>query len=183
MEDKEILELFNVRNEQAISETADKYGNYCYSISYNILANAEDCEECINDTYMKAWQSIPPDYPHIFSAYLGKITRNLSLDKYRHKYAKKRGSTTVNIVFEELENCISETKSIVDEVELTELINNFLKTLSDDKCKIFVRRYWYFNSVKEIAEFYDISESRVKMTLSRTREKFRKYLEKAEVSL
>ena len=173
MEDKEILELFNARNQQAISKTADKYGNYCYSISFNILANAEDSEECVNDTYMKAWQSIPPDYPHIFSAYLGKITRNLSLDKYRHKYAKKRGNATVNVVFEELENCISETKSIVDEIELTELINNFLKTLSDDKCRIFVRRYWYADSVTELAAMTNGSANRISVRLFRLREKLR----------
>ena len=183
MDDKSIIELFNQRNQQAINETAEKYGNYCYSISYNILANAEDSEECVNDTYMKAWQTIPPEYPHIFSAFLAKITRNLSLDKYRRKYAAKRGKTTASIVFEELENCVADTKNSIDEVELTELINSFLKTLSDDKRKIFVKRYWYFSSVKEIAEFYGISESKVKMTLSRTRENFRKYLEKAEVSI
>lgn len=183
MDDKSIIELFNQRNQQAINETAEKYGNYCYSISYNILANAEDSEECVNDTYMKVWQTIPPEYPHIFSSFLAKITRNLSLDKYRHKYAAKRGNTTASIVFEELENCVADTKNSIDEVELTELINSFLKTLSDDKRKIFVKRYWYFSSVKEIAEFYGISESKVKMTLSRTRENFRKYLEKAEVSI
>lgn len=183
MEDKAIIELFNQRNQQAINETAEKYGNYCYSISYNILANTEDSEECVNDTYLKAWQTIPPEYPNIFSVFLAKITRNISLDKYRHKYAKKRGGTTACIVFEELENCVADTKNSIDEVELTEVINSFLKTLSDDKRKIFVKRYWYFCSVKEIAEFYGTSESKVKMTLNRTRENFRKYLEKAEVSI
>lgn len=183
MEDIEIIELFNSRNQKAISKTAEKYGKYCYNISYNILANSEDSEECVNDTYMKVWQSVPPDYPRVFSAYLGRITRNLSLDKYRRQRTEKRGGSTVNIIFDELENCLPAKNNTTDEVELTELINSFLKTLPEDKRRIFVRRYWYFSSVKEIAEFYGISESKVKMTLSRTREKFRRFLEKSEVSI
>ena len=185
MEDKEIIELFNERNQQAISKTAEKYGNYCYSISYNILANTEDCEECVNDTYMKAWQSIPPEYPRILSAYLGRITRNLSLNKYRSNSAEKRGGSAQNLIFEELKYCLRSeaTDKDIDEIELTELINNFLKSLSEEKRKIFVRRYWYFSSIQEISEFYGITESKVKMTLHRTREKFRSFLEKEEVSI
>ena len=185
MEDKDIIELFNNRNQQAIEKTAEKYGNYCYAVSYNILANHEDCEECVNDTYMKAWQTIPPEYPKIFSAYLGKITRNLSLDKYRRYSSEKRGGSVHQIVFQEFENYLPSEKhdNIIDEFELTEIINNFLRSLPAEKRKIFVRRYWYFSSIKEIAELFGISESKVKMTLSRTRESFRKHLKKAGVSI
>ena len=180
MEDKQIVELYLNRDEEAIKQTQIKYGGYCYSIANNILGNNEDCQEVLNDTYLSTWNAIPPHKPTILSTFIGKITRRLSLNKYRDKNAKKRGGGEITLSFDELAECIADNHSIdkkLDEEYLTELIDAFLAKLKPIDRKIFVCRYWYFDSVKDIAERFSFSESKVKMNLKRTRDKLKEYLE------
>ena len=184
MDDVKIVELFFERNETAISETKAKYGSYCYSIAYNILKNNEDAEECENDTYLEAWKSIPPQKPKILSAYLGTITRQKSIDRWRKKTADKRGGGEIQLSLYELENCISHDKAISDEIfaeELSKKISEFLRTLPEKERNVFLRRYWYFDSITEICNRYGYGQSKVKMILKRTREKLFSYLEKEEM--
>ncbi|MBQ8816650.1 MAG: sigma-70 family RNA polymerase sigma factor [Lachnospiraceae bacterium] len=186
MEDKQIIELFWARAEQAITATDEKYGKYCYYIAYNILHSNEDSEECVNDTYLKAWESIPPHRPERLAAFLGKITRNLSINKYKYLTAGKRGEGQYEMALEELNECIPSAVSveqIMEDRELSEVFNRFLEMLPVEKRKVFMRRYWYFSPVKEIAAEYGMSESKVKMSLLRTRSAFRQYLEKEGVAL
>lgn len=186
MEDREIVALYLERNEDAIEASENKYGKYCFFIAHNILRNNEDSEECVNDTYMKAWNSIPPHKPEKLSTFLGKITRNLALDILEKKHAKKRGNNTLSLVLEELHECIPSPASAENEIEgklLTENLNCFLKTLSVENRKFFLQRYWYMMSVKEIAEENNFTESKVKMSLMRTRENLRIFLEKEGVQI
>lgn len=186
MEDDQIIKLYWARSEDAITQTARKYGSYCYTIAYNILHSSEDSEECVNDTYMKTWSSLPPQRPRKLSAFLGKITRNLSLDRYRHYTAEKRGSGQPVLALEELSGCVPATDSTekdLDQMELTALLNRFLASLSSESRKCFMRRYWYFSPVSEIARDYGMTESKVKMSLLRSRNKLREMMEKEGVSL
>lgn len=181
MDDKGIVELFWQRNESAINETKAKYGNYCYSIAYRILGNNEDAEECENDTYLEAWKNIPPQRPKTLSAFLGMITRQKSIDKWRKKNANKRGGGEFQLSLSELEGCIPNENTIIDELEAKELakkISEFLRTLSQNECNVFIRRYWYFDSITDICKRYGYGQSKVKMMLKRTREKLISYLEK-----
>ena len=181
MDDVKIVELYFERNETAISETKAKYGNYCYSIAYNILKNNEDAEECENDTYLEVWKNIPPQKPKIFSAYLGTITRQKAIDKWRRKTANKRGGGEIQLSLQELENCISDDKAIGDEIvaeELARRISEYLRTLPQKERNVFIRRYWYFDSIGQISERYGYGQSKVKMMLKRTREKLISELEK-----
>ncbi len=186
MDDRQIIALYNERSEAALSETAKKYGRYCRTIAYNILYNEEDSEECVNDTWLKAWESIPPRCPECLAAFLGKITRNLALNLYKHKNREKRGGGQTILVLEELAECVpgtDSTEAAVDGALLTEVLNGFLEELPAEKRKIFMRRYWYLSSVKEIAEEYGLSESKVKMTLLRLRSKLKQTLEKEGIVL
>lgn len=179
MEDNKIIELYWNRSELAISETDKKYGRYCSTIAFNILHNQEDAEECVNDTYFKVWGSIPTLRPLRFSAFIGRITRNLSLNKYEYYNAQKRGQGETQVAFEELQECIVGAGSVEEAIEdilLTEKLNCFLEGLTIEKRRIFMRRYWYFSRVKDIAADYHISESKVKMILLRTRNELKKYL-------
>jgi len=176
MEDNEIIELYWKRDEVAILETDKKYGKYCSKIAYNILANVEDSEECVNDTYLHAWNALPPNRPSIFKAFLAKITRNLALDKYDSKTAQKRNNS-MDLVYEELEDCIP-TNSVDKEIEYNELvkeINMFLEDLPKEKRGVFLERYWYM--IKDIATKHKQKESKTKMELLRMRNALRKYLE------
>lgn len=186
MEDNQIIDLYWARSENAITETADKYGKYCHYIAFNILHNTEDSEECVNDTYMKAWGVMPPQRPNRLSTFLGKITRNLSLDKYKRYTTEKRGFGQTALALEELEESLSSpdnVEQIVDGMALTELLNIFLADLSPEARKIFMRRYWYFSSIKEIVADYKISESKVKMSLLRSRNELKYFLEKEGIVL
>lgn len=186
MEDKHIVDLFWARSENAISETANKYGKYCYRIAYNIMHSHEDSEECVNDTYLNAWDAMPPHRPNRLSVFLGKITRNLSLNKWNHYTAQKRGSGQVALALDELNECIpalDSTAQIIDDLALVEIFNRFLASMPKEKRKIFMRRYWYLSSITEIATDYSISESKVKMSLHRTRNALRDFLEKEGVNL
>lgn len=179
MEDKDIVALYWQRNQDAISETAAKYGSYCRSIAMRILENNEDALECVNDTYLGAWNSIPPYRPSFLATYLGKITRRLSFDRFRQKNAGKRGGGEIALVLDELAECVSGTESVEDAFARKELIaeiNAFLNTLSQEKCSIFLCRYWYALPVSEIAERFGKTENSISVTLNRTRSKLKKHL-------
>ncbi len=179
MEDREIVNLYWERNPNAIKETASKYGGYCKTIAKNILGNNEDAEECVNDTYLNTWNSIPSNRPNVLSTYLGMITRNLSFDRFRSKHADKRGGGEIELVLEELGECVSDTDSVEQEVEKEELvraINSFLDTLAQKKCNIFLCRYWYAIPISEIATRFGMSEGNVSVTLNRIRSKLKTYL-------
>ena len=181
MEDSRIVDLYWQRNEDAISETASKYGKYLRSISYQILSNAQDAEECVSDTYHDAWNTMPPHRPSVLSTFLGKITRRISIDLWRRYNAEKRGSGEIAIVLDELEECVSGSESVEKEVEQKELIkkiNDFLAALSDNERHIFLCRYWYLDSVSSIAKQFCFMESKVTSMLYRTRTKLRMLLEK-----
>ncbi|MDL2300946.1 sigma-70 family RNA polymerase sigma factor [Lachnospiraceae bacterium OttesenSCG-928-D06] len=180
MEDNKIIDLYWERNQQAIEKTQEKYSRYCHSIAGNILKSREDCEECVNDTWLRAWNAMPSERPNILSAFLGAITRNLSLDRYRHNTSKKRGGGEVTYIFEELEDCIggNGVEGHVDAMVLTECLNKFLEQMEQENRVIFVRRYWYMDSIEEITKRFQISESKVKSSLFRSRKKLHTYLSK-----
>ncbi len=179
MDDNSIIQLYWDRNDQAISITAEKYGPYCKSIAKNILNNDEDAEECVNDTYLNAWNSMPTHWPEQLAAFLGKITRNLSFNKYKHNRAKKRGGGEITLVLDELTDCVSDTDDVeqmIDRQELEKAINSFVRNLSLEKRNIFVRRYWYADPVSKIAADYGMLQGSVSKTLERTRKKLKLYL-------
>ena len=181
MEDDRIVDLYWQRSENAVSETAEKYGKYLHSISYQILHNAEDAEECVNDTYNDAWQSMPPHRPSVLSTFLGKITRRISIDLWRKYSAEKRGGGTAALALDELEECVSGTEDVMTEVERLELqrkLNDFLLTLPQTERQVFMCRYWYMDPVSDIAKQFAFSESKIKSMLYRTRNKLRAVLEK-----
>lgn len=186
MEDQQIVDLYWARSETAISETARKYGAYCRYIAFAICHNAEDSEECVNDTYWKAWNCIPPHRPAVLRTFLGRITRNLSLDRYERLCAEKRNCGELPLVLDEMQACLSHSGNpgnIVDEMVLTDLLNRFLSALPSEQRKVFMRRYWYVCSVKEIAAEYGMSESKVKMSLLRARNRLKNLLEKEGISV
>ena len=181
MEDEKIVELFWNRSENAIFETANKYGGYLNTISYNILSDSEDAKECVNDTYHDAWNAMPPHRPSILSTFLGKITRRVSIDRWRKRNAEKRGGGEILLALEELNECVSGSGSVEDEIERRELIglfNEFLNTLSATERRVFLCRYWYMDSIRSIAQQFGFSESKVTSMLHRTRIKLRTVLEK-----
>lgn len=180
MEDGQILDLYWARSESAIAETAAKYGGYCYTIAIHILTNNEDAEESVNDTYLAAWNAIPPRRPNLFAAFLGKITRHLSIDRWRSRTAYKRGGGEMVLALEELDGCVGgETaEDAFDRRELGRSVNRFLDTLDEPERSVFLCRYWYLDSVAETAERFGFSESKVKSMLMRTRGKLKTHLEK-----
>ena len=179
MDDEKIVELFLKRSQEALNETREKYDTYCRVISTNILSDKQDSEECLNDAYLKLWNSVPPEKPKSLKAYLGCIVRNLSLDRLEKNRAQKRGGGQTEAVFEELAGFIGTSNIQISEtLAIREAINSFLKELDKESRIIFVQRYWYFCSIKEIAVQMEITESKVKMRLSRTKEKLRKHLQK-----
>ncbi len=174
--DDEILELYFARDEAAISRTKTQYGKLINSVAYGILHSAEDAEECENDVYMRIWNSIPPSRPARFKAYLCKIARGVALDRYDYRHAQKRGET---LPLDELEGCLKSTVNAEDrlsEQELSELLNSFLKAQDYNTRVIFLRRFWFSDSVKDIAKRFHVSESMVKSRISRTLKKLHKYL-------
>ena len=186
MDDQQIIELYWNRSDKAIAETQRKYGKLCYKIAYNILGNRQDSEECINDTYWRAWNVIPPQRPEKLSAFLCRITRNQALKKYESNTAEKRGGGEVPLALEELSLCIPDPNSIAAVTEQKELIrklNGFLAELSVEARKIFLRRYWAMDSVRDIAVDMGLGESKVKVSLHRTRKKLKVYLEQEGILL
>jgi RNA polymerase sigma-70 factor (ECF subfamily) len=179
MDDSKIVQLYWDRDERAIPTTADKYGGYCTAIAKNILGNREDAEECVNDTYLNAWNSMPPHRPSVLSTYLGKITRNLSYNRYKHITADKRGGGELPAVLDELADCVSSKENLeqeLDRQELVRAIDAFLDTLPRDKRSIFLCRYWYTDSISEIADRHGMTAGTVSMTLNRLRGKLHDYL-------
>ena len=181
MEDSKIVELYWQRDEAAIHITEEKYNNYLMKIAFNVLSDVEDSKECVNDTYLKAWRSIPPNKPQYLSLYLGKITRSLAIDLLRKKNTAKRKADSLDISLSELGECISDGNAFdkkMDEKFLAEIIGKYLKTVSKDARKCFIRRYFYMDSISDICKFFHMSESKVKTSLHRTRKGLQKYLEK-----
>ncbi len=180
MLDKKIIELFFGRDENAIEELSLKYGKLCKRVSFNILNNELDAEECVNDTYLAIWNKIPPERPNPLKTYLLRITRNLSLKKYQANTAQKRNSH-YDIALEELEDCLTDyitAEKLFYANDLSKQINLFLSTLDTNSRVIFVRRYWYGDSVKDIAKMFHTRENSVSVRLSRIREKLKNHLTK-----
>lgn len=180
MEDKAIIELYISRSEDAISETQKKYSSLCRSIAYNILRDNGETEECTNDTYMKLWNSIPPQIPVILKNYIAKIARNTALHFYRMKHRMKRGGDTVELALSEIAECVDMTndvESAAEGRETSEEIADFLDSLDSTRRTVFLLRYWDFMSVREIAEKQGLSESSVRTSLHRTRNQLKKFLE------
>lgn len=174
MEDAQILELFRQRSEAAIGEAERKYGPYCYSIARNILTNHEDCQECVNDTWLAAWNAIPPRCPKILATFLGKITRNLSLDRWRSHHRQKRGGGEVALALEELDGCVSGGESpeeALQRKEIAQSINDFLAALPQKERQVFLCRYWYLDSISQISRYTGFSQSKITTMLHRTRKK------------
>ena len=183
MEDSKIIELFWKRDEAAIEESNKKYGKYCRTIAYNILRSTNDSDECVNDTWHNAWRTIPPEKPNKLQCFLGRITRNLALDRYSYNKAQKRNSDLESAI-EEYYECIPNGEtSLEDEVILKRLINEFLESLDSRARIIFLRRYWYALSVQEIAKKMGMSESHVSVILHRTRNRFKDYLKKEGITV
>ena len=184
MEDSKIVALYWERSQRAIAETAKKYGTYCYRIAHNILHNREDAEECVNDTYLRTWEAIPPSRPDRFSAFLARITRNLSLNRYEKRYADKRGDGQIPLLLDELQECVPDSGSTVaEDLLLKDLLNRFLDGLHPRTRRLFVLRYWYAYSLEEIATLQRMSRENVAVTLFRAREKLKNYLQEEGVSL
>lgn len=180
MQDEKIIELYWLRNETAIRETEQKYGQYLTRIAYNILNNIEDSHESVNDTYLKAWNSMPPQKPNILKTYLGKITRQLSIDIFRTRNRKKHGSSQYAVSLSELEECIPSDHNVEQEIELQLLgkaISDYLYTLPEQTRHIFVCRYYFCDSIRDISAFFGTSESKVKSLLFRTRQSLKNHLE------
>ena len=179
MEDSQIVALYWARNEQALAETAAKYGSYCFSIAYNILSSREDADESVNDTYMSAWERIPPHEPAVLSAFLGKLTRRISLNKWRSKSRRKRGGGQMTLALEELSECIPGSEDVehsIQQKELTQAIIDFLNRLPGTEREVFLCRYWYLADIRQIASGFGFTESKVKSMLHRTRIKLRTHL-------
>lgn len=186
MEDSAIIELYWSRDQAAVAETAKKYGAYCRYIARQILQNDWDSEECVNDTYMNAWNSIPPKRPPALGASLGKITRNLALNLHMKNNAQKRGRGQCDLVLDELEECLSPRCADTDpagDIALRDAMAGFIAALDETRRRIFLRRYWYLCPIKEIAQSFGMSESKVKSILMRTRIELKQLLEREGIYL
>lgn len=181
MDDKGVLALYWQRDPVAVEETQRSYGRYIRAVAQGILRDGSDAEECANDVYMDAWNSIPPGRPEDLRTYLGKLARRRALDRLRYRMADKRGGGETPLSLWELGECVSARNDVaetVDQQDLTLFLNRFLCSLSDEKRRVFLRRYWYFDTIEEIAKRYGFSESKVKVMLHRMRRDLRKYLSK-----
>ena len=183
MDDEKIIEMFFARNELALGETERKYGRYCYAVSYRILNSNEDSEECVNDTWLAAWNAIPPKKPDSLRGFLARICRNISLDRLDFLKADKRNQNVTD-AFEELEAFLSGgEENIPEEMFIREAVNRFLASLDRKTRIIFMRRYWYFCSIPEIAEGMGISENSVRVTLHRTKLRMKSFFEKEGITI
>ncbi len=181
MEDKTIIDLYWKRSEEAITQTDVKYGRYCYSIAYNVLTNQQDAEESVSDTYMAAWNHIPPARPAVLATFLGRITRNISISRWRAMGAQRRGGGETAVAFEELQECVSGKQSIENDLiakEALKVLNRFLETLPKENRIVFMRRYWYLDPIANIAANYGFSQSKVKTMLCRDRKQLKQMLKK-----
>lgn len=181
MEDRQIVDLYWARSERAITETDKKYGRYCHYIAYQILSDDLDAEEIVNDTYLKTWNTVPPNYPDPLKAYVGMISNQLALNRYEEKTALRRGGGKMPMVFHELDECIADDEAyaeLCESVFFRDVLNRFIWSLPQKTRNIFVRRYWYASSLAEIAKEYGMKESNVAMLMFRTRQKLREFLQK-----
>ena len=181
MEDEQILDLYFARDERAVAETDRKYGGYCFHLADNILHNAQDAEETVSDTWLRAWNVIPPQRPGVLKLFLAKITRNLAFTRWRNANAQKRGGGEMELVLEELAGCIAAQESVDDRLKgrvLAETIRSFLNTLPERERNIFLRRYFFVEESVQIASRYGMKPAAVLRTLSRTRAKLKTYLQK-----
>lgn len=179
MEDRDIVELYWQRSDDAIAESSRKYGSYCSHIAFNICGTKEDAEECVNDTWLRAWNLMPDKRPTILSSFLGCITRSISLDRLKAAKRQKRGGGQTALALEELEKCVASDNDPAKNMELKELeraINSFVKSLSEAERKVFIARYFYLSSTAEIADTFGCSQSKIKSTLFRSRSKLKAYL-------
>lgn len=179
MEDNDIVGLFFKRDENALKRLHEKYGRLCASIAENILKSHVDAEDCVNDVYLKVWDSIPPSKPKSLCAFVARIAKNTALDIYSMEHAGKRGGGSTAVSFEELDGTLADVSSVELNAESREMlaeINAFLETLPKKKRTLFINRYWYFYSVIELAEMYEMKEHNVITTLSRTRRALKEYL-------
>ena len=186
MDDSGIVKLYLDRSDDAISETNEKYGKYCHYIAYNVLRDEESARECVNDVYLCAWESIPPAKPENLRTYLGRITRNLALNRLEKESAVKRGEGRPPAPYDELDGLLADESARDDpagDVALKDALDRFLSALPELTRRVFVRRYWYFCPIKEIAEEFGISQSKAAVTLFRTREKLKKYLQKEGIGI
>ena len=180
MEDRQIVELYWQRNENAIAHTQTKYGSYLHTIAYNILYDREDSKESVNDTYLAAWNSIPPHKPQVLSTYLGKLTRRIAIDLFRKKNAQKRSMGEYALSLEELSACISDSNTVqaqVDRQLLSQAIAAYLQQESPEARTVFIGRYYYLDPVKKIAGYCRMTEAKVKILLYRTRQGLKLHLE------
>ena len=176
MEDSQIIELYWQKNTAAISESANKYGAYCFTIADNILHNTEDSEECVNDTWLHAWNAMPPGRPTVLRMFLAKITRNLSLDRFYARNAEKRGGGEITLVLDELAECLASRANVeaaYEGKELTQCIRHFVRELSERDGNVFVRRYFFTEPIAAIADRYGLTENNVMVILNRTRKKLK----------
>lgn len=181
MEDSRIVELYWDRSERAISETSNKYGKYCYTIAYHILADAGDADESANDAYLGAWNAMPPHRPSVLSAFLGKITRRISINRWSEKRAEKQGGGQVPLALDELSEVIASPdtpEQALDARELAAAVNRFLASLPEPERDLFVCRYWFLTPVAELSQKFEFSLSKTKSMLFRTRQKLKAHLEK-----
>jgi len=181
MNDSEIIELYWNKNTNAISASMEQYGSYCFSIAYGILDNTQDSEECVNDTWLRAWNAIPPARPTVLKVFFAKITRHLSFDRYKARKTLKRGGGDMPLVLEELAECIADESDVEGQVlanELGRVINQFVVCLPEHERNLFVRRYFFSEPIKVIADRFDLSENSVNVTLSRLRKRLRSHLSK-----
>ena len=186
MEDIAIVDLYWQRNEDAIQQTQKKYDGYLRKISYNVLANVEDCEECVNDTYLAAWNSMPTNRPEILCTYLGKIVRQIAIDVFRKKHALKRFSSEYAVSLDELSEIIpnqTTPEEMFDGKVLAESINRFLRRLTEEERNLFIGRYYYFDPLKKVAKYCGMGEGKAKSMLYRTRQKLKEYLVKEGFAL
>jgi len=186
LEDREIIELYLERSEDAILETDKKYGRYCHKIAFNVLGNDEDSEECVSDAYMRTWGSIPPNEPQSLHAYIGKITRNIALDRYRQRNCDKRGNGEVYVLLDEIAECVSgddQYEKLQDSEEITAALNSFLESLGKTERGVFMRRYWQLEPIADIAQIYGISVSKATTMLFRLRNKLKNHLMKEGITL
>ena len=180
MHDADIVDLYWRRSDEAVIETQKKYGGYCYTIAFGFLGNVQDAEECVNDTWLRAWNAMPQSRPSHLGAFVGRITRALSFDRFRRNHAQKRGGGELPLVLDELRTCIPAVPSAAQEAEdaeLEQIVNRFLHTLPARDCDIFLRRYWYAEPLRAISKRYGIKQNTVKTVLFRTRNKLKTYLE------
>ena len=184
MEDRQIVALYWQRSEQAIQATADRYGRFLHSMAFHILANNEDAEESVNDTYIGAWNAIPPHKPKVLSAFLAKLTRRISLDRLRKTQADKRGGSQVPLALDELSECVGSGEDVARTVEMKETaaaLRRFLATLPEIQRDIFIARYFYLTPIDTLSQTFGFSESKVKSMLFRIRGRLKKQLQEEEL--